>query len=637
MRLARRLSALVPLSVVAALLAPASAAQAVTTYPYVHITSPAQGAVVKGINGVTATGAVDPGSSDSPVSMTLYLNGNLHSGPESCPTAGAKTCTLSLIYDVEELTGNTSIVVTMATKLGHTATSATLTVKAYSPPPSATILSPSNGAEFDGGDTVDVSTNASIDPSQGGDNPRTMDLLVDGVSVQQVHCPSPVDVGATCPLDIGWDTTGYAEGPHTLQAMVTTFHDKTALSPLVHVSLEVEDAPQLVMTAPLDGATVTDQVYVGATGTVAAESGETPYGMFLVVDGAPFGSTELCVPPVGLTCTLGLLWDTSGLSGHHTVAVAFLTDTEELVTQAVTVTVANPLPTVTISSPAANAAVSGVTPVTATGLIDPKQLDYAKDLQLVVDGAPSGAPVPCNVASRTSCTTTFSWDASGLTGTHQLQVRFDTAYASVTSAATAVSLPPPVVVQPQPVPTTLTLKQTAAVVRGAAGVVHGLLTNAATHAPVGGAAVHVVFTPLHGAAASVDVLTAADGTFGATDPSRLLIAATVLATTGPDLGSASATETLTVKVVITCHAPKRVHHGLATTVICSTPGLVFGSVVTLHWAKDGHGTLSGKVAKGAVRFSLSIATKGWISLWATTATTHSFVASQSRDYAVNVR
>ncbi|BEP14370.1 hypothetical protein acdb102_26810 [Acidothermaceae bacterium B102] len=627
-RLTRPLALLVPLSVVAALLTPVADAHAVT-YPTLTVSGPSRGNPVTGVDGVFATGSVDPNGTDAPKTLALFVNGTLSDSRACAVPAGTKTCTLSLLFDAGNLTGPQTLRVDFTTVANHVVSSSQ-TITAYTPPPTAQLTSPPDGSSTPVGSQVDVEGDGST--SLPSDWPRTMELLIDGASVETIHCPFPSSTN-TCPTTFTWDTSGLAGGSHTVRLRMTTYHDFVALTAIHHVTLTTTPPPSVTLTAPLAGATVTDLAYVAATGTTAGD--DAPYGMFLVVDGHPFGSTELCPPPYTQSCSLSLIWDTTGLSGQHSVAVTFLSQLGEATTAPVTVTVVNPPPTVTITSPLPNAHVAGATQVTAAGLVDDRQTDSVKDMQLIVDGVPSGAAVACSVATRSSCTTTFTWDTSGLTGAHQLQVRFDTTLTSVTSAKTLVIAG---TVAPQPVATTLVLMQGPPVVRGSAGVVHGVLSNTQTHLTIVGAPVQVVFTPLSGPARTVTATTDASGNFTATDPDPLLASTAVLATTGPDYSSSSATETLTVKVVITCHVPSPVRRGSAATVTCKAPGLAFGSVVALHWAtKTGHGVTYAKVKRGQVRFTTTAYKKGWVTLWATTATTHSFAASRSRTYALHVR
>src|SRR3954471_19255783 len=67
----------VALSVIAALLGPVSAAHATTaTYPKLSVTGPSRGNPVTGVDGVFATGSVNPTGSDAPKTLALFVNGH---------------------------------------------------------------------------------------------------------------------------------------------------------------------------------------------------------------------------------------------------------------------------------------------------------------------------------------------------------------------------------------------------------------------------------------------------------------------------------------------------------------------------------------------------------------------------------
>src|SRR3954454_24668892 len=72
--LVRLLRVSTPVAVFASLVATSAAAQAVTTYPSVTITSPAQHAPWTGLQAVYATVPTDPAGSDSPASSMMYVD-----------------------------------------------------------------------------------------------------------------------------------------------------------------------------------------------------------------------------------------------------------------------------------------------------------------------------------------------------------------------------------------------------------------------------------------------------------------------------------------------------------------------------------------------------------------------------------
>jgi Bacterial Ig domain len=625
-RLSRSLSLLVPLAVVLGLLGPTAAARA-TTYPTLTVTPPSRGTTVTGVDGVFATGSVDPAGSDAPNQLSLYLNGVLSDGPRSCPmTAGAKTCTLSLLFDASNLDGTQALRVDFTTMQGHTV-SVSSTFTAVSPLPTAHIDTPSDGDVDYVGDDIDVSATGSPDASQSDDS-RTMDLLVDGLSVDSEHCPSPVDTGQACPMDFDWDTSGLIAGSHTLQVKLVTFHDKVGLSPVVHITLAPLTEPVVTITSPAVGASATGTVNVVATGTVDVADGDTALFMGLFVDGNLTGDIQDCTGG-GSTCTLSFPWDTAGLSGTHTLQVGFETDLSEAFSAELTVTVSNPPPTVTITSPQAGGSVTGITIVTATGALNPAEHDFPKDMQLIVDGAPYGKPFTCPLGQATlqSCAASFTWNTAGLLGQHNVQVRFDTVKTSALSAIQSV------IVGPQPTTTSASLFSYQG-----SWYAKGTVVASPYHLVVG-AVVTVILTPAGGKPAAFTATTGTDGVWVVKLAAAPTVNTTVTATVGPEYGSSVGVVRFRVNAPLTCKVPATIKHAVVSTVTCTVPGLPNGTAVTLTYdGKTGvHVAAHGKAKNGKVTIRFTIAKKSQrLQFWVTTASTTKFSPSQTRLFKVHV-
>lgn len=638
MSILKRSALVLSSAMVAALLTPVAAAQAVS-YPTVTITSPTAGSTQTGIQAVQATGTVDPAGTDQAVSLKLYVNNDLSDGDQTCTVAVGQPCTKTLLYDAGGKTGNQTLRVDFTTKQGHTV-SASVVINAYSPPPTVTIVSPTAGFTARVGDQVVVDVTAQPAPSQGGDNSRTTVLLVDGKAVDAKVCAWPPTV-AYCPLSFDWDTTGLPAGDHTLQAQNTTFDGIVGLSPVRDVTLTAATPPTVTMTAPAAGSTVTGMVAVQATSTVDPSQGDSADGMILVVDGQEYGNPNYCEVLAAPTCSVNLIWDTTLLpGGTHTVAVELRTELDDVVTPAVTVTTNNPPPSVAITSPTPGATVSGIIAVQASAAIPTPESDLGRDLQLLVDGAPSGAAAVCplTVATARNCAATLYWDSTGHPGQHTLAVQFDTAYGrTVTSAAVPVVVG---VVQPAPLAATVTLLNSATRQRGANYTATGVVLDASTHRPIVGTQVTVTFTPVSGPASSVVATTDANGAFSAADPLALTGNTVVLASLGPALGSASARITVWVMLPMTCALPAKAHHGLRVTMTCDVRGLPNGATVVVHeqGTKGGPHVLgSAKAKSGKVRVTFVIA-KGAqrLQLWATTAASASLLASRSLNLKLHV-
>jgi hypothetical protein len=97
---------------------------------------------------------------------------------------------------------------------------------------------------------------------------------------------------------------------------------------------------------------------------------------------------------------------------------------------------APPPPTVSVTSPAAGATVSGTVGITAQASAAPG--DLASDIQFF-DGANLIASSPC--PAEQACTATVQWPATGLSGAHALTAKLDTR-----AGMTATSVPVPVTV-----------------------------------------------------------------------------------------------------------------------------------------------------------------------------------------------
>jgi hypothetical protein len=202
---------------------------------------------------------------------------------------------------------------------------------------------------------------------------------------------------------------------------------------------------------PVDGATVGGQdVIVDATGGVGSlAAGGEPQSLTLLVDGSEMDTEDCETEPTATSCDTELDWDTTAAAlGAHQLTVELTTSLgTSAPSPVVHVTLADlPVPVVTISSPTAGATVGGYVAVTATGSVDSSLGDFPLFMGLLVDGTLVGDVVSCPAAG--ACTLSFSWDATTLSGTHQLQVGIATEQNGTVSAPITVTVlnPPPVAV-----------------------------------------------------------------------------------------------------------------------------------------------------------------------------------------------
>ncbi|MBI3305420.1 Ig-like domain-containing protein, partial [Candidatus Parcubacteria bacterium] len=164
----------------------------------------------------------------------------------------------------------------------------------------------------------------------------------------------------TAPYSITWNTTGAANGSHTLTAVARDAAGLSTTSAGVAVTVNniAPDTtfPTVSMTAPSNGATVSG---VGVTVSATASDNVGVVGVQFKFDGLNLGSEDTVAP-------YGLVWDsTTATNGSHTLtAVARDAAGNQTTSAAVTVTVSNTPPdttppTVSLTAPSAGATVSG--------------------------------------------------------------------------------------------------------------------------------------------------------------------------------------------------------------------------------------------------------------------------------------
>jgi hypothetical protein len=273
-------------------------------------------------------------------------------------------------------------------------------------------------------------------------------------------------------------------------------------------------------------------------------------------------------------------------------------------------TTAAVLPTVVVTSPVGGVTVSGVVQVAATGHIDASQTDTGQAMYLYVDGhlysSPYGVGCPTVVADAGSCPVTFDWDTSGLTGAHQLAVQFVTDAHTVSSPTVTVfvfSATDTVLSAVHPVPA------------GQRIVMLGQVSTAIGHAPVAGARVTLIFTPLVGSPRTVTVTTNVSGRFSA----RLLAGSggtlRAAAAVSTRYGGSTAAERVVVLAPVTCTVGATVAIGALDHGRCRVSGMPKGNAVTLQYKAHGQWFLLGKgkaPAGGAFVFGVRFGKPGTV-------------------------
>jgi hypothetical protein len=179
--------------------------------PSVSITSPTNGATVKGTISIAASGATSPSQVDYPASITVY-DGVKMVGSIECQ--GQQTCQGAVIWPATGLSGKHTLTALIQTHNGNSTTSAPDAVTVVSPPPHVKITSPDDGAALR--PELTVSVQGDTDPSQ-DDYPDDIDIY-DGINeIGSVDCQGQ----QTCSGSIKWSTDSL-KGSQVLTAVIHT-------------------------------------------------------------------------------------------------------------------------------------------------------------------------------------------------------------------------------------------------------------------------------------------------------------------------------------------------------------------------------------------------------------------------------
>ena len=193
------------------------------------------------------------------------------------------------------------------------------------------------------------------------------------------------------------NTTALANGSHTLTAVASDASGQTT-SAAVAITVNNAAAPTISISSPASGATVSGTVTV--TTTVSTNTTSVQFK----VDGANSGAAVTAAP---FSHTLNT---TALANGSHTLTAVASDASGQTTSAAVAITVNNAAaPTISISSPASGATVSGTVTVTTT------VSSNTTSVQFKVDGANSGAAVTAAPFSHSLNTTALANGSHTLT------------------------------------------------------------------------------------------------------------------------------------------------------------------------------------------------------------------------------
>ena len=367
--------------------------------PTISIISPAAGVTLSG------TISVSTSVSSNTASVQFQVDGGNTGAPvTSAPFSySLNTATLS--------NANHSIAAIASSSSGQTASaSVTANVNNIAPPtpPTISISSPASGATGSG--TITVSTSVSS-------NTVSVQFKVDGGNTG-----TPV---TSAPFSYSLNTTSLSNGSHSLTAVASNAAAQTTTSAAVSISVNnvaPPTPPTISITSPASGATVSGTITVSTN--VSTNTASVQFQM----DGGNTGTPVTSAP-------FSYSLNTTTLSnGNHSISVVASNSSGQTASASVTVNVNNldtTPPTVSITSPAAGASVSGTISVSANASDNVGVVG----VQFKLDGANIGSE---DLSSPYS----ISWSTTGSpNGSHTLTaVARDAAGNSTTSAAVVVNV-----------------------------------------------------------------------------------------------------------------------------------------------------------------------------------------------------
>ncbi|MFA6493850.1 MAG: Ig-like domain-containing protein [Candidatus Paceibacterota bacterium] len=374
-----------------------------TTLPSVSVTYPVNGATVSGTTTVTAT-ATDNVS----LAGVRFLHNDLPLGAEDTAapyevvwnTASSANGVHSLKAIARDTAGNIATSSAISVTVNNATSTATTTDTTV---PNISLTAPIEGATVSGSTTLSA-------------------LATDNVGVAGVkfYLSSGSLIGTedtTQPFSVIWNSSSVSNGEHTILAVARDAAGNVATSSertiTVNNATSTADtiAPTIAITSPTTGATVYGTTTISATTT----DNVGVAGVKMMVDGTMLG-TEMTVAP------FDIVWNTTGVANgaHSLTAIARDAAGNVATSSAVSVTVNNATstatttdtvaPTISITSPANNAAITGPNTVT----VNASDNVAVAGVKLFLDGVVAGDESTVSPYS-------FSWNSTSVAnGAHTI-------------------------------------------------------------------------------------------------------------------------------------------------------------------------------------------------------------------------
>src|SRR3989339_552443 len=311
--------------------------------PIVAITAPANNATLTGTATISGTASDDNGVS----AVALYIDNVVRSTDTAAPYTYA--------VDTTQLTNGTHTIKLIATDTANKTANAQISVTvnnvAVDNPPTVAITAPANNAT--------VSASVTITATATDDNGvASISFYVDDV-LKNTY--------TTSPYTYSLDTTGYANGVHTIKAVATDTIAQTAnaqISVTVNNVAPVDNPPTVSITAPANNATISGTITITATAT--DDNGVASVGFY--VDDILKNTDTTSPYTYALDTTLYT-------NAAHTIKVVATDTIAQTANAQISVTINNVAPvdnppTVSITAPANGDTISGSIAITATASDD---------------------------------------------------------------------------------------------------------------------------------------------------------------------------------------------------------------------------------------------------------------------------
>ena len=374
-----------------------------TAPPTVSLSSPADGASLRGTTTVTATASDNIG-----VSGVQFKVDGQNLGAEDT------TSPYSASWDTTTASNGAHTITAVARDAAANTKTATAAVTVDNQAPTVGVTAPSAGANVSGA-SVNVAASASDNVAVAG-----VQFRLDGQNLGAED--------TTAPYSVSWDSTTAANGSHNLTAIARDSAGNSTTATTVPVTVNNapppdNTAPTVSITAPASGALLRGS----ATVTAAASDNVGVTSVQFRLDGQDLGAPDTSTP-------YSAAWDTtSATNGSHTLtAIARDAAGNTKTATDVVVTVDNQNPTASITAPSAGSTVSGST-VSVTA--DAADNVVVAGVQFRLDGQNLGG-------EDTTAPYSVSWDSTtAANGSHNLTaVARDSAGNTVTAATVGVTV-----------------------------------------------------------------------------------------------------------------------------------------------------------------------------------------------------